>query len=57
MVWEAWKNPKILAALFAFGVTMATNFPLHMPLHAFLGAWLVLAAFNSGGFYGVSTRR
>ncbi len=45
VVGRARRNPVALAGLAAFAVSMATNFPVHLGLHALLGVVLVRSAF------------
>jgi hypothetical protein len=41
-------HPATFASLIAYGFFMMGNFPMHLPLHAFLGAWLLAKTFYRG---------
>lgn len=52
VLWKARHTPHLAASLVAFGVTMCTNYPLHWPVHAFLGAILVHQALIADMSFG-----
>lgn len=43
--WRSRRSPRVLAMLFAYGVAMTTNYPLRLPLTAFLGIVLLGVAY------------